>query len=357
MGDGKYTLITGGAGFVGSNLADALLSSGETVVVFDDLSRRGVESNVEWLREKHGKRLRVEIGDVAEADRVRPLVHGADAVYHLAAQVAVTTSIREPADDLRTNLTGTFNVLEAMRSAPEPPPLLYTSTNKVYGGLEEVQVEHDGSRYRYSDGRAGISESAALDFHSPYGCSKGAADQYVRDYARIYGLWTVVFRMSCIYGTRQFGTEDQGWVAHFARSLLRGLPITVYGDGDQVRDLLWVEDLVGAMRSAMTRIDVTRGEVFNVGGGPGNAASVRQVIGRLMEIAERRVPLRMDDWRPGDQRIYISDTDKLERFLGWRVSTSWEHGLERLVEWMRESNLGAAAVPLRTDRRVSGAAL
>lgn len=357
MGDGRYTLITGGAGFVGSNLADALLSSGEGVVILDDLSRAGVESNVKWLREKYGNSLRVEVGDIAEAARVRPLVHGAGAIYHLAAQVAVTESIRDPGEDLRTNLLGTFNVLEAVRSAPEPPPLLFTSTNKVYGGLEEVQVEHDGNGYRYSDGRGGISESAALDFHSPYGCSKGAADQYVHDYARIYGLSTIVFRMSCVYGTRQLGTEDQGWVAHFARSLLSGLPITVYGDGDQVRDILWVEDLVDAMRTAMESIDVTRGEVFNVGGGPKNAVSIRQVITRLMEIADRRVPLRMDDWRPGDQRIYVSNTDKLERFLGWQASTSWDRGLERLIEWMREADLGTPVVPIRPDLRAAGAAL
>jgi len=357
MGDGKYTLITGGAGFVGSNLADALLASGEAVVILDDLSRAGVESNVKWLREKHGERLRVEVGDVAEAGRIRPLVPGARAIYHLAAQVAVTTSIHQPGRDLRTNLLGTFNVLEAVRSAAEPPPLLYSSTNKVYGGLEEVQVEHDGNGYRYSDGRCGIAESAALDFHSPYGCSKGAADQYVRDYARIYGLPTIVFRMSCIYGSRQFGTEDQGWVAHFARSLLSGSPITVYGDGDQVRDLLWVEDLVSAMRTAVDRIEITRGEVFNVGGGPENAVSVRQVITRLMEIAGRRVPLRMDDWRAGDQRIYVSDTDKLERVLGWRASTSWDRGLERLIGWLRETDLGTPIVPLRSTRRTAGATL
>jgi CDP-paratose 2-epimerase len=357
MGDGKYTLITGGAGFVGSNLANAILAAGEAVVILDDLSRSGVESNVKWLREKHGERLHVEVGDIADAGRVRPLVHGARAVYHLAAQVAVTTSIDEPGQDLRTNLMGTFNVLEAARSAADPPPLLFTSTNKVYGGLVDVQVEHDGHAYRYSDGREGISESALLDFHSPYGCSKGAADQYVRDYARIYGLPTVVFRMSCTYGPRQFGTEDQGWVAHFARSLLSGSPITVYGDGDQVRDLLWVEDLVEVMRIAMDRIEITRGEVFNVGGGPENAVSVRQVITRLMEIANRRVPLRMADWRPGDQRIYVSDTRKLERLLGWRAGTSWNRGLERLIEWFTEADLGATIVPMRLPRRAAGATL
>jgi CDP-paratose 2-epimerase len=357
MGSGTYTLITGGAGFVGSNLAHALLSDGEPVVVLDDLSRAGVENNVEWLRATHGELLRVEVGSVADAARVRALVQGAKRVYHLAAQVAVTTSLQDPGGDLSTNLLGTFNVLEAARGLAAPPPILFTSTNKVYGGLEEIAVEHDGERYRYAAGRGGITEAAPLDFHSPYGCSKGAADQYTRDYTRIYGLSTVVFRMSCIYGTRQFGTEDQGWVAHFARSLLSGLPITIYGDGDQVRDLLWIEDLVAAMRGALDRIEETRGQVFNIGGGSANAVSVRQVIDRLMAITDCRVPVRMADWRPGDQRIYVSDTSRIEEVLGWGAATSWETGLERLVNWLREADLGTPVVPMRPSRRAAGAAL
>lgn len=356
MREGTYTLITGGAGFVGSNLAHTLLAEGEPVVIFDDLSRAGVENNVEWLRATHGDLLRVEIGDVADSARLRPLVQGARRVYHLAAQVAVTTSLHDPALDLSTNLQGTFNVLEAARALTNPPPILFTSTNKVYGGLDDVAVEHAGDCYRYADARSGISEAAPLDFHSPYGCSKGAADQYTRDYARIYGIPTVVFRMSCIYGTRQFGTEDQGWVAHFARSLLAGQPITIYGDGDQVRDLLWVEDLVAAMRSAIDRIAETSGMVFNIGGGPSNAVSVRQVIERLMTIAGRRVPIRMADWRPGDQRIYVSDTRRAERLLGWNAATPWESGLERLVGWFEEAELETPVVPLRA-RRAAGAAL
>jgi CDP-paratose 2-epimerase len=357
MRPGNYTLITGGAGFVGSNLAHALLTEGERVVILDDLSRAGVENNLSWLRAEHGGQLRVETGSVADAAAVRPLVQGASRVYHLAAQVAVTTSLEDPALDLSTNLQGTFNVLEAARAMTVPPAILFTSTNKVYGGLDQVAVEHAGDRYRYSDGRDGVSEATPLDFHSPYGCSKGAADQYTHDYARIYGLPTVVFRMSCIYGTRQFGTEDQGWVAHFARSLLSGAPITLYGDGDQVRDLLWIDDLVGAMRAALDRIEVTRGRVFNVGGGAGNAVSVRQVIDRLMSITGRRVPVRVADWRPGDQRIYVSDTSRIERVLGWRPSTAWHDGLERLVGWLEEADLGTPVVPLHPSRRAVGAAL
>jgi CDP-paratose 2-epimerase len=355
--EGSYTLITGGAGFVGSNLADALLSRGESVVVLDDLSRAGVENNLQWLREKHGERLRVEVGDVADAQRIRPLVARARRVYHLAAQVAVTTSLENPALDLSTNLLGTFHVVEAARARRDPPPILFTSTNKVYGAIESVEVVREGDAYAYADSRAGIGEATPLDFHSPYGCSKGAADQYVHDYARMFGLPTVVFRMSCVYGTRQFGTEDQGWVAHFARSLLSGAPITIYGDGCQVRDILWIDDLVAAMQSAMERIEVTAGEVFNVGGGPRNAVSVRGVIDRLMEITGERVPVRLAGWRPGDQRVYVSDTRKAERMLGWRAATSLDEGLRRLVEWLREADLSTPVLPLNPARRAAGAAL
>jgi CDP-paratose 2-epimerase len=280
MRERAYTLITGGAGFIGSNLADALLSAGERVVVLDNLSRDCVQLNAQWLRERHGERVRIEVGDVGDARRVASLVSGASKVFHLAAQVAVTTSLEDPATDLRTNLLGTFNVLEAARAAANPPPVLFTSTNKVYGGLDHVEVVKHGDAYRYADGREGISEREPLDFHSPYGCSKGAADQYVHDYSRIYGVPTVVFRMSCIYGTRQFGTEDQGWVAHFARSLLGGAPITLYGDGCQVRDLLWIQDLVAAMRVAMERIDETSGQIFNLGGGSPGAPRPRSWIRR-----------------------------------------------------------------------------
>lgn len=353
MTERGYTLVTGGAGFIGSNLADALLSRGERVVVLDNLSRDGVENNVQWLRETHGSSLRVEVGEITDAPRVRALVAGAAGVYHLAGQVAVTTSLGDPAADLQANLIGTFNVLEAARSMPNPPPILFTSTNKVYGGLDHVPVAHDPGAgvYRYADGRPGISEDAPLDFHSPYGCSKGAADQYVRDYARIYGLRTVVFRMSCIYGTRQFGTEDQGWVAHFARSILSGVPITIYGDGCQVRDVLWIGDLVRAMIAAFDRIDATAGSIFNMGGGAENAVSVRGAIDRLMEICDRRVPVRTAGWRPGDQRIYVSDTARAREALDWTPQTGWEDGLERLVGWLRDADLATPVLPLRAPAR------
>lgn len=347
MHNRSYTLITGGAGFVGSNLADALLGEGEPVVIADNLSREGVKYNVLWLRQKHGSLLRIETVDIRDARRMAALVQGARQVFHLAAQVAVTTSIEDPALDLKTNLLGTFNILEAARGMLAPPPILFTSTNKVYGELDGIAVRRNGA-YRYADDRRGIDENAPLDFHSPYGCSKGAADQYVRDYARIYGLPTVVFRMSCIYGTRQFGTEDQGWVAHFARSLLSGTPITVYGDGYQVRDILWIGDLVEALREAMRRISVTAGEAFNIGGGATNAVSVRGVIERLIEITGKEVPVTYAPWRPGDQKIYISDTARAVRLLGWRPTTPWTSGLARLVEWLEEARLPTApVVPMR----------
>ncbi len=354
MREREYTLITGGAGFIGSNLADALLSEGERVVILDNLSRDGVENNVQWLRDEHGSRLRVEVLEITDAKRVRSLVRDARRVYHLAAQVAVTTSLENPSLDLQSNLIGTFNVLEAARALAAPPPILFTSTNKVYGGLEGVEVEKDGPVYRYADGRRGIDESAPLDFHSPYGCSKGAADQYVHDYSRNYGLPTVVFRMSCVYGTRQFGTEDQGWVAHFARSILGGAPITVYGDGCQVRDVLWIDDLVAAMRAALDRIETTAGQVFNLGGGAGNAVSVRMVIDRLMEITGRHVPVQTAGWRPGDQRIYVSDTRRVGDALGWRAATGWEEGLERLVEWLEAADLSTPVLPLCPAQPASG---
>jgi CDP-paratose 2-epimerase len=344
MGKRDYVLITGGAGFVGSNLADALLREGERVIIADNFSRDGVRSNAAWLKARHGERVRIETVDVADGDAVRALVRQSRQVFHLAAQVAVTTSLVDPALDLRTNVLGTFNVLEAARTMPDPPSVLFTSTNKVYGGMEEVPVELRRGAYRYADGRGGIGEAQPLDFHSPYGCSKGAADQYVRDYARIFDLPTVVFRMSCIYGTRQFGTEDQGWVAHFARAIRRGEPLTIYGDGYQVRDILWIGDLVRAMRSAMARIDAVAGEVFNIGGGAQNAVSVRAVIDRLQEIQGGENPSVFADWRPGDQKIYVSDTAKAERMLDWRPEVGWQTGLERLAAWLEESESELAAL-------------
>lgn len=333
----KHVLITGGAGFVGCNLADALLRAGERVIVADNFSRAGVHANAAWLAARHGDRVRIETVDVADAPAVAALVRESRQVYHLAAQVAVTTSLLDPGLDLRTNVIGTFNVLEAARALPDPPAVLFTSTNKVYGAIDDVPVERGPDGYRYADGRRGIGEDRPLDFHSPYGCSKGAADQYVRDYARIFGLRTVVFRMSCIYGTRQFGTEDQGWVAHFARALRAGEPLTVFGDGHQVRDILWIDDLVRALTAAMERIDDVAGEVFNVGGGAENTVSVQRVIRHLQRLTGTDAHVAYDDWRPGDQKVYVSDAAKAHERLDWRPRVSWPEGLDRLVDWMEEA--------------------
>lgn len=337
----SHALITGGAGFIGSNLADALASEGWVVWIFDLLARPGVERNLAWLQERHGGRIRFVRGDLRDFPAVAEVVRQAEVIFHLAAQVAVTTSLIDPRTDFEINALGTLNVLEAARQARHRPIILYTSTNKVYGAMEEVPVVEEATRYRYVDRPFGIDERQPLDFHSPYGCSKGAADQYVRDYARIYGLPTVVFRMSCVYGPRQFGTEDQGWVAHFVISAMTGRPITIYGDGKQVRDLLFVTDLIAAMRAAVERIHRTAGQVYNIGGGPENTLSVwREFAPLLSEILGRPLdPPSFGPWRPGDQKVYISDIRKAMQDLDWQPRVNVREGLTRLVEWVREGVL------------------
>jgi len=333
----RVVVITGGAGFIGSNLADALLTQGERVLVLDNLSRPGTEKNLRWLVSRHPKRLQVEIGDVRDAEVVRRVVKRAHTVFHLAAQVAVTSSLSDPEHDFTVNILGTLNVLEAARAQAEPPVVLYTSTNKVYGQLLEVGISLNGTRYLFEDRRKGIGEDQPLDFHSPYGCSKGAADQYVRDYARIFGVPTVVFRMSCIYGPRQFGNEDQGWVAHFIISALSGQELTVYGDGKQVRDILYVEDLVEAMRRATATARERPGRIFNVGGGPENTVSLVELLKLLGTLLEQPVPFRSAPWRPGDQKLYITDISRIKRELGWAPRVSRDDGVRRLVEWVQEN--------------------
>ena len=334
----KSVLVTGGAGFIGCNLAHALLQDGLRVRIFDNLSRRGTERNLAWLQEQHPNGLELVRGDVRDFAAVREAVQGADVIYHLAAQVAVTTSVADPRTDFEVNALGTLNVLEAARLAGHQSIVVFTSTNKVYGGLEDVAVVENETRYEFRDYPTGIPESRPLDFHAPYGCSKGAADQYVRDYARIYGLPTVVFRMSCIYGPHQFGNEDQGWVAHFVIASALGRPITIYGDGKQVRDILWIDDLVRACRLAVERIDVTAGQVYNIGGGPANTISVWAEFGPLLaELLGHRVPVTYGDWRPGDQPVYVSDTSKAKAELGWQPAVDRERGVEQLYNWVMEN--------------------
>lgn len=327
-------LITGGAGFIGSNLAWRLAGDGWQVTVFDSLDRAGARLNLDWLQGAFPAAIRFVHDDVRDAGALAKCVPGHDAVFHLAGQVAVTSSVADPRTDFEVNALGTFNLLEAVRLSGERPAVIYASTNKVYGGMEDVTVVRQGDRYVYRDHPQGMSEERGLDFHSPYGCSKGAADQYVRDYGRIYGLRTVVFRMSCIYGLRQFGTEDQGWVAHFVIAASLGRPLTIYGDGYQIRDVLFVEDLIDAYLAAVQQIDRVQGEVFNVGGGPGNVLSLRELVALLERRLGRRLAVKYDDWRPGDQRVYVSDTGKLGRLLGWRPCTGVEAGLGRLLAWV-----------------------
>jgi CDP-paratose 2-epimerase len=330
-------LITGGTGFVGCNLAHAQLSKGREVVLFDSLSRPGTENNLYWLRETFGDAVRLVRGDIRNAEQVKAAAADADVIFHLAAQVAVTTSVAQPRHDFEVNALGTLNVLEAARLSPKQPMVLYTSTNKVYGKMDDMAVAENGDCYAYRDLPQGIAESEPLDFYSPYGCSKGCADQYVRDYARIYGLRTVVFRMSCIYGPRQFGNEDQGWIAHFIIASVLNHPLTIYGDGKQVRDVLYVDDLTRAMDAAVERIERTGGQVYNMGGGADNALSLLQLIDMLQSLQGKRIPCAFGDWRPGDQKVYVSDTRKAKRDFGWQPQVSKEEGVKRLYQWVVEN--------------------
>lgn len=335
----KRVVITGGAGFIGSNLAERLLRQHDVRVrIFDNMSRAGVERNIGWLREKaNGARLEVMKGDTRNAQEVRAALRDADEVFHLAAQVAVTTSMDDPATDMMVNVLGTLNVLEAARSNGRRPFVLFTSTNKVYGALDSLSVRAEKTRYAAERvGFRGVTEDEPLDFHSPYGCSKGAADQYVHDYARVYGMDTVVFRMSCIAGPRQFGNEDQGWVAHFLYSVLAGNRITVCGDGLQVRDVLHVYDLVDAMMAARENRERTCGEVFNLGGGMERAVSVKEILLQCERRAGKPARLDFAPTRPGDQPLYIADTSKLQALTGWAPRRSVEDILEAIEMFWHE---------------------
>jgi CDP-paratose 2-epimerase len=351
----QHALVTGGAGFIGTNLTARLVEDGARVVVLDSLARPGSEQNLRWLLETYGEAIRFERGDVRDRDAVRRAVDGADRVFHLAAQVAVTTSLDDPLDDFDVNLRGTVNVLEELRRLDEPPFLLFTSTNKVYGGLPDLELARDGDRWLPVDPaiRAhGLSEARPLDFCTPYGCSKGAADQYVVDYAKSYGIPSVVFRMSCIYGPHQHGNEDQGWVAHFAIRALDGKPITVYGDGAQVRDLLFVEDLVEAMTLAHEMSGTIAGRAFNMGGGPENCVSLMQVLKRIGDLSGRPPQLAHAEERTGDQRYYVADTRRFQAAAGWRPLVSAEEGIEQLYRWLADER-GTAQEDLRAVARSS----
>lgn len=333
----ERTLITGGAGFIGTNYASRLLSRGDKVTIYDNLSRAGTPRNIAWLKETYGPdSFRLIEADVREANKLKEAVQGVDLIIHLAAQVAVTTSVIDPRTDFEINALGTFNLLEAARQADRNPVVIYSSTNKVYGDLEDVRVAEGESSYYFPDNPGGISESQLMDFHSPYGCSKGTGDQYVRDYHRIYGVPTVVLRQSCIYGPHQFGIEDQGWVAWFVIAAVTGKPITIYGDGKQVRDLLYVDDLLAAYDLAYANIDKIAGQIYNIGGGPDNTLSVWKEFGPLLEKElGREIPVAREDWRPGDQRVFIADIHKANRDFGWKPEIGVEEGVHRLIDWVR----------------------
>lgn len=334
----KSVLITGGAGFVGTNLAKALLDNGERVIIFDNLHRAGVEKNARWLLDHYRERVELRQASICDRRAVGEAVKKASSVYHLAAQVAVTTSLDDPEADFDINLAGTMNLLEAIRALKSPPPLLFTSTNKVYGNLNNVQLALKGKRYQPADLRysQGVNENQRLDFHSPYGCSKGAADQYVLDYARTYGLQATVFRMSCIYGPHQFGTEDQGWVAHFLLQALRGKPLTLYGDGCQVRDILFVEDLVHAMLTCNSSPGATAGRAFNIGGGVERSTSLLELLGKIENLLQRPCNYTLSDWRQGDQKYYVTDTRAFSETTGWQPQVGIDEGLGRLHQWLAQ---------------------
>jgi CDP-paratose 2-epimerase len=333
-------LITGGAGFIGTNLAHRLLSRGRPVRLFDNLSREGVAANLRWLRATHQDRVDIEVADVRDRPALRRALMAVDQVFHFAAQVAVTTSLSDPVTDFDVNARGTLNLLEEIRALAEPPALVFTSTNKVYGHLGDLELERNGTRYYPADSVAaafGISEKRSLAFHSPYGCSKGAAEQYVLDYARVYGIPATVFRMSCIYGPHQCGTEDQGWVAHFVLRALDERPITLYGDGMQVRDLLFVDDLLDAFLAAQQNMPRIAGRAFNIGGGPGSTASLLEMVDLIGRLNGRPPRVDFEPWRTADQRYYVSDIRAFQSATGWAPRTGVREGVGKLYEWMLES--------------------
>ncbi len=336
----RYILITGGAGFVGVNLAGKLLAQGERVLIFDNLSRAGVENNLRWLQDNYSENLLVQIADIRDFGAITTAVSGASQVFHFAAQVAVTSSLADPFYDFDVNARGTLNLLEAIRNSIHQPPVIFASTNKVYGGLDDLGIVMNGTRYHPENTyfrQHGIGEQRKLDFHSPYGCTKGVADQYMLDYARTFGLKTAVFRMSCIYGPHQYGNEDQGWVAHFLIKALKQETITLYGDGKQVRDILFVDDLINAYILAMQNIHFLSGQAFNIGGGVHNTVSLIELCKMIGSITGDSPHIRMEDWRPSDQKYYVTDFTLFHKLTGWLPSHGTREGVQLLHDWLIEN--------------------
>jgi CDP-paratose 2-epimerase len=344
--DSRPVLVTGGAGFIGCNIANALAEAGHEVLVYDALSRPGVEGNLAWLKERHGEQVSSIVADIRDEDELARAAREAKAVYHMAAQVAVTTSMVDPREDFEINIRGTLNLLDSVRLKGDGTPVIFASTNKVYGDLADLEYRLEGDKYVVADpavAGSGIGERRPLDFHTPYGCSKGAADQYVLDYARSFAMRTAVVRMSCIYGVRQMGTEDQGWVAHFLIRALEGRPITLYGDGCQVRDILDVSNAVEAYLKAWERIDMIKGRAFNLGGGTANAVSLRELLAHISQLLGREVEVEYSDWRAGDQRYFVADTSAIAEALSLSPAVPWKQGVANLLEWLRESRFRPAA--------------
>jgi CDP-paratose 2-epimerase len=335
-------VVVGGSGFIGSNVAHSLLREGRDVVILDNLSRPGVEQNLRWLQSEFKDRVHPVVADIRNAGDIDKVFSDAQAVFHFAAQTAVTTSLQNPIEDFEINAGGTLNVLEAVRKAGRKAPVIFASTNKVYGNLADLDIVELHDRYAPKDQaiRAfGVNEERKLDFCTPYGCSKGVADQYVLDYAKSFGLPTAVLRMSCIYGPRQFGTEDQGWVAHFLIRALVGEPISIFGDGKQVRDILHVNDAVSAYRRLLAAIDRVKGHAFNLGGGPANAISISMALREIEEITGRSVIANHDSWRAGDQTYFVADTRRLQHVTGWRPTIGWRAGIRDLHDWLLETRM------------------
>lgn len=335
-------LVTGGAGFIGCNIAKRFLDKKADVVIFDNLSRIGTPKNLDWLKRQHSKNLTFIKGDIRNRELMdllfgNPDLGEIDLVFHMAAQAAVTTSVVNPREDFDINALGTFNLLEAIRNSKQKPVIINASTNKVYGKMESVKIKEKKARYVYEGLPHGVSEGIPLDFYSPYGCSKGSADQYIIDYARIYGMKTINFRQSCIYGPRQFGVEDQGWVAHFIISAVLGRPITIYGDGKQVRDVLFIDDLVDAFLAAVKNIGTTSGKAYNIGGGVKNSISLLEFIAILEETLGKKIELKLGDWRPGDQKLYLSDIRLAKKDFGWAPKIEVKKGIQLLIEWVKEN--------------------
>ncbi|MBT8114324.1 MAG: GDP-mannose 4,6-dehydratase [Arenicella sp.] len=340
----KKILITGGAGFIGVNSAVEFSRAGWAVTVVDNLSRKGAKLNLAWLGENAS--CEFEQIDIREADLVAECIKRLqpDVVLHLAAQVAVTTSVTDPREDFDINALGTFNVLEAVRLHSPESFFINASTNKVYGKMEDLGVVERNGRYEYEHLLTGVDEARNLDFHSPYGCSKGVADQYTIDYARVYKLCTVTLRQSCIYGPRQFGIEDQGWVAWFTIAAMLDKEITIYGNGMQIRDVLHVEDLVSAYMAAITNRESIAGQSFNIGGGPDNTLSLLELLAHLRETLGKEISLQWDDWRPGDQPVFVCDISKADQVLDWRPTIDVNNGVLKLIHWVREHDNMFASV-------------